>query len=188
YMAVTLFGQLFTHLATLHMASYVVDSDLGRTITSLAGSVKPFETKFSPSMMNTVIFLVSTFLDLSVILVNYAGAPYMQPIVHYFADSAAMDTFRDDLATSVVARHSGSLTSTDVEALFDQECYVVWLTTSSNSIAKRCLPDSDTISEATDAASTIITNFLTSIVGQSTGTIALTSVIDGWQFILSLSL
>eukprot|EP00767_Chilomastix_cuspidata_P007095 gnl/Chilomastix_cuspidata/766.p1 GENE.gnl/Chilomastix_cuspidata/766~~gnl/Chilomastix_cuspidata/766.p1 ORF type:complete len:1443 (+),score=563.17 gnl/Chilomastix_cuspidata/766:34-4362(+) len=73
----SLFGQLAVH--------FVVLPTVVRLVHDAARETLPFETKFTPSMMNTVVFFADSCMQITAMAVNYAGAPFMQSVRKYKA-------------------------------------------------------------------------------------------------------
>lgn len=74
YGLTSMFAQAFIHVLTMTIACRYASSE--RTTVAL-------EKTFSPSRLNTVVFLLSLFQDLSISVVNYPGEPYMQSIHNF---------------------------------------------------------------------------------------------------------
>lgn len=43
----------------------------------------PFDVKFQPSLVNTVVFLLGMYQDLAINVVNYPGEPYMLSLTQF---------------------------------------------------------------------------------------------------------
>ncbi|TNJ28162.1 putative Cation-transporting ATPase 2 [Giardia muris] len=74
YGLTSMFVQALIHVLTTTIACRYATSE--RTTVAL-------ETTFSPNRLNTVVFLLSLFQDLSISVVNYPGEPYMQSIHNF---------------------------------------------------------------------------------------------------------
>ena len=43
----------------------------------------PFDVKFQPSLVNTVVFLLGMYQDLAINIINYPGEPYMLSLTQF---------------------------------------------------------------------------------------------------------
>lgn len=71
---ISLMGQFAVHLASLIACMRLVEPYIP------AGHVPDLEAEFSPSLMNTVVFLLWIAQQISVFVLNYKGRPFMQGI------------------------------------------------------------------------------------------------------------
>jgi cation-transporting ATPase 13A1 len=73
---ISIVGQAVTHLISLQLIIYITELSDPVAI----GKVKSLEDPFSPTLMNTVVFLYTAINNVTNFLVNYIGEPFMENI------------------------------------------------------------------------------------------------------------
>ena len=73
---VSVVGQAFTHLISLQLIIKLTEEADPIGI----GEVKSLDDKFSPTLMNSVVFIYTAINNVTNFLVNYIGEPFMEPM------------------------------------------------------------------------------------------------------------
>ncbi len=71
---ISILGQLVVHLTAMVYCAWLAKSEMGE---AAANAIIASKAKFSPNLLNTVVFVVQTTQQDSVLLVNYKGRPWM---------------------------------------------------------------------------------------------------------------